>query len=324
MEPKYFIGPMSKNVVDTIVEFCNETGNNIGLIPSRRQIEWNGGYVNSWTTSDFTQYITRKTDKIVLQRDHSGPGQGKHDDSGLVSLINDCKYLNLIHIDPWKKYPDYLEGLKWTIDMIKVCDAINPNLQYEIGTEEAIKRFEVEDLHKLILDLRLELGYTLFSKIKYLVIQSGTSLKGNTQTGQYDKDRLVEMVNLAKKYNLLSKEHNGDYIPVSTIKEKFELGLDAINIAPEFGLIETQTYLDNIKDENTFNKFWEICYKSDKWVKWVNEDFNPNEQKEELIKICGHYVLSNLQFITEIKSQFPNIDEQIKDNIKNKLNELYK
>jgi hypothetical protein len=323
MDPKYFIGPMSKNVVDTIIEFCNETGNNIGLIPSRRQVEWDGGYVNNWTTSDFSQYVSRKTNKIPLQRDHSGPGQGKYDDGGYVSLVHDCKHLNLIHIDPWKKYSDYVEGLRWTVDMIKVCDAINPGLQYEIGTEEAIRRFEVEDLHRLILDLKLELGASLFSKIKYLVIQSGTSLKGNTQTGQYDKNRLVEMVNLAKKYNLLSKEHNGDYIPVSTIKEKFDLGLDAINIAPEFGLIETQTYLDNIKDENTFNKFWEICYESDKWVKWVNADFNPNKQKEELIKICGHYVLSNPQFLSEIKSQFPDIDEQIKNNIKNKLNSLY-
>jgi hypothetical protein len=323
MEIKYFIGPMSKNVVDTIIEFCNETGNNIGLIPSRRQIEWNGGYVNNWTTFNFSQYVNNKTNKIILQRDHSGPGQGKNDDNGLASLIDDCKYLNLIHIDPWKKYSNYYDGLTWTVDMIKVCDAINPNIRYEIGTEEAIKRFEVEDLHRLILDLKLELGIELFEKIKYLVIQSGTSLKGNTQTGHYDKDRLIEMVNLAKKYNLLSKEHNGDYIPVSTIKEKFDLGLDAINIAPEFGLIETQTYLDNIKDEDTFNKFWKICYKSDKWVKWVNDDFNPNEQREELIKICGHYVLSNPQFTSEIKSQFPDIDKQIKINIKKKLNSLY-
>ena len=25
----------------------------ITLIPSRRQIEWNGGYVNNWTTESF-------------------------------------------------------------------------------------------------------------------------------------------------------------------------------------------------------------------------------------------------------------------------------
>jgi len=320
---KYFIGPMSKNVVDTIIEFCNETENNIGLIPSRRQIEWDGGYVNNWTTNGFAQYVKQKTNHILLQRDHSGPGQGKNDDDGLISIIHDCKSLDLIHIDPWKKYPKYKDGLLWTINLMTICDIANPNLKYEIGTEEAIRKFEVDELHKFICDLKEALKPSLFLKIKYLVIQSGTSLKGNTQTGQYDKERLIKMINLAKQYNFTSKEHNGDYIPVSTIKEKFELGLDAINIAPEFGLIETQTYLDNIKDKNTFNKFWEICYKSNKWVKWVNDDFNPNEQKEELIKICGHYVLSTFQFITEIKPCFPNIDNQIKNNIKNKLNLLY-
>jgi hypothetical protein len=66
MTPKYFIGPMSKNVVDTIVEFCNETNNRIGLIPSRRQVEWDGGYVNNWTTKEFTEYVKSKTDKILL------------------------------------------------------------------------------------------------------------------------------------------------------------------------------------------------------------------------------------------------------------------
>ena len=102
MTPKYFIGPMSKNVVDTIIEFCNKTNNTIGLIPSRRQVEWDGGYVNNWTTQEFTEYVKSKTDKILLVRDHSGPGQGQSDDDGYQSLSEDCKYLDLVHIDPWK------------------------------------------------------------------------------------------------------------------------------------------------------------------------------------------------------------------------------
>jgi fructose/tagatose bisphosphate aldolase len=251
---KYFIGPMSKNVVDTIIEFCNKTNNNIGLIPSRRQVEWNGGYVNNWDTKNFSEYVTRKSNLITLQRDHSGPGQGQYEDNGISSLIDDCKYLDLIHIDPWKKYSKYEEGLEWTIDMIKLCNAINPNLEYEVGTEEAIRRFEVSELNQFLQDLKTHLNIKLFKKIKYLVIQSGTSLKGTTQTGEYDSQRLSDMIAVAKKHDLLSKEHNGDYIPVSVIKEKFDLGLDAINIAPEFGLIETQTYLDNIKEDIILDK----------------------------------------------------------------------
>jgi hypothetical protein len=124
------------------------------------------------------------------------------------------------------------------------------------------------------------------------------------------------MINVAKRWGLMSKEHNGDYIPVNLIKEKMDLGLDAINIAPEFGLIETQTYIDN---GINIDKFWEICFSSRRWEKWVSSEFNPYTQKLDLIKICGHYVLSNPDFI-KIK---PNIDNIIKLNIKNKLSKLY-
>lgn len=323
MEPKYFIGPMSKNVVDSIIEFCNETGNNIGLIPSRRQVEYNGGYVNNWTTNIFADYVNRKSNNISLQRDHSGPGQGQYEDSGFLSLINDCKYLNLIHIDPWKKYSKFNEGLEWTIEMIECCYMLNPRIKFEVGTEEAIRRFEAYELADLMHQLKHRLSSKIYNQIKYLVIQSGTSLEGTNQTGHYDSKRLKEMINVCKQFNVLSKEHNGDYIPVSVIKEKFDLGLDAINIAPEFGLIETQTYIDEINDSELFERYFQICYDSKKWVKWVNNNFDPYNNKKELIKICGHYVLSNSEFLSKIKSQFPNIDKKIKVNIKNKLNELH-
>ena len=319
MDIKYFIGPMSKNVVDTIVEFCKETGNVIAFIPSRRQVEWDGGYVNDWTTEEFSKYVMT----LPIQRDHGGPGQGNNDDDGFESLAYDAKYFDLIHIDPWKKYPRYSDGLEKTIEMIKFAYDINPKLIFEVGTEEAIRPFEAEELDQLVIDLWAALPKEIYSKIKYLVIQSGTSLKGTNQTGEYNSDRLKQMIKVAKRHNLLSKEHNGDYIPVETIKEKFDLGLDAINIAPEFGLIETLTYLSEIKDEKTFDKFWQICYDSKRWVKWVNPGFDPYMNKEQLIKICGHYVLTNPEFISEIKSQFPDIDVKIKNNITRKLKQLY-
>jgi hypothetical protein len=324
MMPKYFIGPMSKNVVDTIIEFCEENNTTIGLIPSRRQIEDIGGYVNNWTTSEFAQYVNSKTDKILLQRDHGGPGQGEKLDNGIQSLIEDCKYLDYIHIDPWKQNIDLTEGLIATKNLIEICYDINHNIKFEIGTEQSIRPFEIEELEIMIEFLKNNLSKDIFNNIKYLVIQSGTSLKGNTQTGNYNSDRLKQMINLAKKYNLLTKEHNGDYISVSTIKEKFNLGLDAINIAPEFGLIETQTYINEIKNKNILETFFQICYESKKWTKWVDKDFDPFVNKIELIKICGHYVLSNPKFLSKIKLHFPDIDNKIKFNIKNKLNELYR
>lgn len=314
---------MSKNVVDTIIEFCNKTNNSIGLIPSRRQVEWDGGYVNNWTTKQFSDYVKSKTENILLVRDHSGPNQGTYEDPGYVSLAVDTQLLDIIHIDPWKKYPAFNLGLKETIRMIEYCYDLNPNIQYEVGTEEAIRRFEPHELNDLVHELKSRLSPEIYNQIRYLVIQSGTSLKGTNQTGNYDSDRLKEMISICKYHNLISKEHNGDYIPVSTIKEKFDLGLDSINIAPEFGLIETLTYINEIKDNELFEKYFQICYNSKKWVKWVNENFDPHSNKEELIKICGHYVLSNPEFLDNIKSCFPDIDQKIKSNINNKLKELY-
>ena len=316
---KYFIGPMSKNIVDAIVEFCANTGNTIGLIPSRRQVEWDGGYVNNWTTEEFSKYVTT----LPLQRDHGGPGQGNRDDDGFESLAYDAKHFQLIHIDPWKKYPEFSDGLEKTIEMIKFAYEINPDIIFEVGTEEAIRPFTPDELNLLVASLRSALPEEVYWQIKYLVIQSGTSLKGTNQTGNYDSTRLVEMIEVARSYDMLSKEHNGDYIPVEVIKEKFSLGLDCINIAPEFGLIETLTYLSEIKDDKLFERFWQICYDSKKWVKWVSPGFDPYYNREQLVKICGHYVLSYPKFISDIKSQFPGIDEKVKANVTKKLNQLY-
>ncbi len=323
---KYYIGPMSKNTVDAMIEYSNEYNKRLALIPSRRQVEYSGGYVNHWTTEQFANYVKSRTNKITLQRDHSGPGQGYTHDDGYESLQYDCKYLDMIHIDPWKDYKEYTEGLQHTVDMIKYCDVQNTNMVYEVGTEEAIRRFDSDELRRFLFDLRYELGITLFNKIQYVVIQSGTSLKGTLQTGAYDKDRLCSMINVVQQFGKLSKEHNGDYILPSTIKEKFSLGLDSINIAPEFGVIETMTYLDQIVRHWRFdllNVFWEICFESKRWVKWVDDSFDPYNSKHELITICGHYVLSDLRFLTEIKAHMPGIDEIIKQNIKLKLNELH-
>lgn len=311
---KYFVGPMTKNVVDSILEFSEETDNVIGFIPSRRQVEWDGGYVNNWTTKQFAEYVNGR---LPIKRDHSGPGQGYTDDDGFESLKEDCKYLDYIHIDPWKKYPKYEDGLEWTVKMIEFCYDLNPNIQYEIGTEQAIREFDVDELDTLVSDINKRLPFQIFKKITHLVIQSGTSLKGNVNTGEYNSERLEGMVEVSSKWGLISKEHNGDYIPTELIKEKMSAGLDSINIAPEFGLIETISYIESNID---IDKFWKICYDSNRWVKWVDDSFDPINQKEDLIKICGHYVLSHPDFIS-IK---PDIDDVIKQNVKKKLYELYR
>lgn len=322
---KFFIGPMSKNVTDTIIEYVNEYNTDIVFIPSRRQIENTGGYVNNWTTKDFCNYVNMKSSKkICIQRDHAGPGQGYLDDDGYDSLKEDCLYMDIIHIDPWKKYSAYEDGLKWTIQMLEFCYEINNNLQFEIGTEETIRPFSVEELENFLIDIQNAVGKEVLKQIKYVVVQCGTRLETKENTGKFSSEKLGKMLNIVNKYGFEAKEHNGDWVSMDIIQQKEQCGLSNINIAPEFGEIETSVLLEKVKPgTEDFEEFFSICHKSMKWVKWVSPSFNPYAEKELLIRICGHYIFSNPDFI-KIKSKYINIDSEIKQAIKNKLHILNK
>ena len=312
---KFFVGPMSKNIVDSILEFVDETGKHIGFIPSRRQVDNIGGYVNNWTTEKLFKYVSGR---IIIERDHAGSGQGYMDDDGYESLKDDCRYVDIIHIDPWKKYPKYYEGLKECIKNIEFCYYTNRNIKFEVGTEEAIRKFCPIELNSFLLDLESELPPEIFENIEYVVVQSGVGLDLGKQnnTGIFDPDRLEKMISVCKKHGKKSKEHNGDYLTNEEYKQRFDLGLDSINIAPEFGQLETLCYLEEM-DEN-IDEYYNICYESKRWEKWVDKDFIPENNKKELIKICGHYVFSDERFL----NMKPNIDDKIKTVIKNKLRRL--
>ena len=309
---KFYIGPMSKNVVDAVIEFTEETGNKIGFIPSRRQVEYNGGYVNNWTTEEFSKYVNGR---VPIERDHGGAGQGYTDDDGVKSFETDAEYLDIIHIDPWKKYPNLLDGIGQTEQNMNMIYEKNPKVLFEVGTEEAIRKFTPDELNII---LRSASEYDFFDNIKYAVVQSGVGIDlGNRiNTGKYDEARLSEFIDVCKYWKVLSKEHNGDYLSNEEMKDKFNVGLDSINIAPEFGQLETLCYLEHMGDD--IEDYYQICYDSKRWEKWVDDDFVPEDNKEELIKICGHYVLSDKRFL-DMK---PDIDDKIKLTIKNKLREL--
>ena len=320
----YFcIGPMSKNIVDAVLEYSRIYKTSFTFIPSRRQIDYQSGYVNHWTTKSFCEYVKAAGVPLIsIQRDHGGPGQGDINDDGLESLREDSNYMDSIHIDPWKKYPIYEEALEQTIKLLEICYSLNPSLTYEIGTEEGIRPLSTEMIERFITDLQMRLDPAIFLKIKFVVIQCGTQLLEKENIGNFDEQKLRTMLALVKSYVLLAKEHNGDWVPQEIINQKRDLGLQYINIAPEFGEIETRVLLQYIRSNTEdFLKFYKLCLESNRWKKWVSSDFSPEENKEKLILISGHYVFSHPEFL-EIKSKYIGVDSAIKDAITQKLHEL--
>ncbi len=317
MYPKYYIGPMSKNVVDCVIDHKHP----IGLIPSRRQVDFCGGYVNGWNTKSFSEYVKERNPKVLLCRDHGGENQGQEPDSGVESFLNDCDNFNLIHIDPFRVSNTMLDAAENTKNTIVNLWSKNNDVEYEVGTEEAIYKYQPEELKWFLEYLRMGLSEEQFNQIKYAVVQSGTGLdlSTRTNTGNFSKRRLRGFIKVVKQYGLMSKEHNGDYLTDSfDVDLRFEHGLDAINIAPEFGQIESQYYLEECsKNKDLFEDLYKLCYNSGKWKKWIK---NINRiSKSQLIMTCCHYILNTDAFVKDIKSNFPDADNVLRKRIKSQL-----
>lgn len=312
---KLYLGPVSKNVIDAAIEYAEEYDESLGLIASRRQIDWHGGYVG-FGTEDWAKYVRGLSSRIILCRDHGGPGQGEKEDFGYDSFAIDAANLDLIHIDPFKFY-GWKEAKEKTAEYIKFCYKICPTIYFEIGTEQAIFEYGAEQLDELLNYLEADLTFWEWNRIKYAVIQSGTGLQDGKNIGEYSQDRLKEMLGVVREYGMRSKLHNGDFLSLELVERQFNLCLDAINVAPELGSIETEVLL-NYMDEEQQDLFFNLCFKSGKWKKWTQNE----KDRETILKVSGHYVFNNPEFQLIKDELDATINEKIKDKIKEKIAEI--
>ena len=141
------------------------------------------------------------------------------------------------------------------------------------------------------------------------------------------------MIDFCNKKKIMIKEHNGDYLTNDSLKQHPILGIHAINVAPEFGVIETKailSWLENNHLDEFKDKFLEISYNSKKWEKWMMS--NTTTTKNDKAIISGHYVFSTPEFInlkkeilkhTENPSDFDNfLKNEIKKSILRYLKNL--
>ena len=290
---KCFCGSMSLEIVDSLIDY-HKKNHNIGIISSRRQIDSNSGYVNNWNTQRFSDYVKSKS-PILLERDHAGPCQGDSIDDGIDSLLNDCQYFNIVHIDPWKVSDSVLEGSERTVDLIKKCSEKKSSVLFEVGTEQNIKQLHPEELDFLLSHLKQNLTSRQYNNIAYAVIQSGMKIESGENSGDFSTAKTEEYIDVCNKFGVLSKEHNTDYCDPSIFKELFSMGVDSVNIAPQIASIQSQHIMSYESDDH-IDKLFDLCLKTNRWQKWFPKDFDPKDNRDKLILSCGHYAFTELDF----------------------------
>tara|TARA_Y100000310_G_scaffold298696_1_gene332865 strand:- start:1199 stop:2347 length:1149 start_codon:yes stop_codon:yes gene_type:complete len=325
------IGPMSKNCVDTTIEIANKHDVPLMIIASRRQIEcmeFGGGYVNNWSTEEFAKYIQMNDVKrnIILCRDHGGPFQGKDErkldfekamENAKKSFLVDIKSnFKILHIDP----SEFLEGKCSIEQMLPIihelydfCYSTAKDNGKEIFIEISIGRedggvHKYEDVEYAISNMESFCNTKKFPLPLFIVVRTGNYVMETRNIGIFeeivkgnkknDEENIRKIIKLCNQKNIMIKEHNADYISEDALRFHTELGIHAINVAPEFGVIQTKAMLEWFEKNNLYSEkqqFLDISFQSDKWKKWIIPHSEITDMEKAIIS--GHYVYSDPRII---------------------------
>ena len=342
---------MSLNCVDATIELANEYNVPLILIASRRQIDseqFNGGYVNNWTTSEFASYVMDRDIRknIFLARDHGGPWQNnkeKEEKMNLQLAMRSAKEsfkadidagFKILHIDPSIDIhgaPSKNDLLKRLFELYDYCcnyaKSKGKDIIFEVGTEEQSGSTNTqEDLDYTLTAIKQFCNQNGFPLPAFVVIQSGTKVMETRNVGSFDSPLRVfdeipseiqvpKMIEICQQHNIFMKEHNTDYLSDVALSWHPRLGIHAANVAPEFGVAETKALLQ-IMEYNGFvslaNKFLELSYNSKKWDKWMLPNTKASDRDRSVI--AGHYIFSTPE-CQELKSE-------VSQNLKKKGIEL--
>lgn len=356
------IGPMSKTLIKASFILAKEKNFPLMFIASRNQVdldELGGGYVCNWDQKRFSESIRDIAKEVEFEglyylcRDHGGPWQRDKErkdhleekeamELGKKSYIADMENgFDLLHIDPTKD--PYIVGkaidveivLKRTVELIEYLEEERikkgiSELSYEVGTEEtnggltSSKEYEffIKELMKRLDEKKLQHPC-------FIVGQTGTLTRLTENIGNFNSRASIELANVASKYEVGLKEHNGDYQDEGILLAHPALGITAMNVAPEYGTVETRAYLKLVEvEENLFNEkmimkksnlkevIRKESVKSRRWEKWMTDD-TVLKSTEELLQdentitiitdISGHYTFNNEIVKKEIEKLFENL-----------------
>lgn len=290
---------MSLEVINSLNFFSKKYKKNIMLICSRNQIEsekLGGGYVNNFSTTDFANFVkSKKNKRLIMSRDHCGPFKRdgiiknkknliKEIENCKISLLDDIKNdFKILHIDTSE-----CGGAKYEIaqELINFCNQsareYNKKIFFEFGCED---HGVLTNFQKFKKDAKF---FSRYKNKQFIVCQTGSLIKSTFQIGQFDIDSVKIMKKIAKDNGILLKEHNCDYLNIEQIELRKEYGINAINIAPELGVIQSNLTFNISKKlglEKEIREFQKLVLKKGKWKKW-----NYNNEND-LIKFftSGHY-----------------------------------
>jgi tagatose-1,6-bisphosphate aldolase non-catalytic subunit AgaZ/GatZ len=343
------IGPMSSLVVRAALEQGREADFPVILIARRNQVDssaFGGGYVEGWTQQAFAAQVAALAREagfdglLYVCRDHGGPWHRDEElraalpaEEAMASAAASYRVdleagFHLLHVDPTRD-PTGTVPLEVVIQRsLALTQAIEgarkdlglPPVSYEIGTEETSGGLTAETAFAaFIANLLGHLKADRLPRPAFIVGQTGTLVKMRENVGSFDAAAARHLAGIAREHGLGFKEHNADYLPDDVLAAHPQLGITAANVAPEFGVAETEALLaladreaavierspkPDVSPSGLRQVIEEKALASRRWVKWLRpaekatteEDLRRDQaRRKEVTAVCGHYVFTDPQ-----------------------------
>ncbi|WP_106428850.1 class II D-tagatose-bisphosphate aldolase non-catalytic subunit [Streptomyces sp. AA1529] len=327
MEPVVGIGPVSRCTVDAALTVARRTRTPLMLIPSRRQVdaaEFGGGYLG-WTTAEFAAHVQERDPDglLLLCRDHGGPWMHTAEagiaepaealDSCTRSFTADLDAgFGLLHIDTSEGRPGTgpvpaATAAARLVELYARCHAEaaarGADIAYEIGFEPQDVSTNDPDEFKAALRLVLEgIEAAGAPRPRYVVAQTGTKVAELRNVGRFHdpaarEETLRQVSTLAAtchQEGVRLKAHNCDYLTTEETALLLRAGVDAFNVAPEYGVAETRALL-RVLDEMALPRaredFLRLAHDSGKWRKWMLDSSTATDIERAVV--AGHYVFGS-------------------------------
>ena len=293
---KLGVGPMSHEIIESINEY-GET-NKLMVVASRNQVDYNHGYV--CTSKELTNLILNPG--ILICRDHCGPYFSDSDKGlSLAAAMDECKKtitedieagFDLIHIDVSKIADNQFVYAK---ELIEFTLDLSPNIMMEFGSENNTGKNLDNSLSHISEQLDFITQYA--GNIVFFVTQTG-SFTQHKQMGSFDVNFNTPIAQRIHEAGFLFKEHNADYLTKEEVKLR-SVGVDALNIAPQLGTVQTRILQDLSKNSTEWIDFANAVYKSNLWARWMPADLHDNNMA---VIVAGHYMFHTPEYKKLIKS----------------------
>ena len=299
------IGPMSKEIIDSVLEYKPPSDVQLMFISSENQINRNKGYTG-FTTKQFSNYVGNSD--VWKCRDHCGPKFFFQTEEECLDTIRDDieSGFDLIHIDGC--WLDDENKIRYTKKAMSV-GLENPDMKFEIGTE-------VNSVQNKLDPQRLRDYLSAVTEIAtpyFYVLETNSVVQGYSNSGKFDPCK--ESLAIFNEFGVKVKEHNADYINREQINKRQGI-IHGMNIAPQFGVLQTSIILTQcIIYGIDASEFKNSVFASDKWKKWATTDV---VSPDYAALLGGHYHFDKDPYkkLVDQLSKVTDVEATIKTGIK--------